>query len=304
MPWVLRERARSGGVGAVHLPAVTPLTSPPPSAATHRARVLAFDPARDGFSFSNRFLWTADDLGHLAAGLRPLTAGLSMALPALLGGAARGKKGALGGLALGSGLAAARSDGKLVEWLAQRWPQFGLCGGMAHVAIERWPGAGRLATAALQKPHVRPLLRRRQEKTIREAGATYARYWLPMRTGLAPMPHPPFGAALLREYVSIRVRIDSGRPALLHLVGDARDPFANHQVVGFGYRDHADRAGGVLLVYDPNAPGQTRHISIGVQADDPGQCDVTTDIPTGPRASRDAISRVPGRIGMVFTTPV
>jgi hypothetical protein len=106
-----------------------------------------------------------------------------------------------------------------------------------------------------------------------------------MRTGLAPMPHPPFGRAVLRQYVAVRVRIDSGRPALLHLVGDARDPFANHQVVAFGYRDHADRPGGVL-------PG------------DPSRCDVTTDIPTGPRASRDAISRVPGRIGMVFTTPV
>ena len=282
-----------------------PQTAPPPAPlVTARARVLAFDPARDGFSFSNRFLWTDGDLAHLTAGLRPFTAGLAAALPAAFGGVFKGSRGALGGAALGSALAAAKWDGRAVEAVAQRWPQFGLCGGMAHVAIERWPLKGGLPTARLQKANIRPMLRRRQEVTIRDAGATYARYWLPMRLGLAPMPHPPFGTALLRQYVAVRVRIDSGRPALLHLVGDARDPFANHQVVAFGYRDHADRAGGVLLVYDPNAPGRTRRVSVGVLPDDPTRCDLTTDIPTGPRASRDAISRTPGRIGMVFTTPV
>ena len=277
---------------------------PLPATAPSRQRVLAFDPARDGFSFPNRFLWTDGDLAHLTAGLRPWTAGLAAAVPALLGGSVRGGRGVVGGAALGGALAAAKLDGRLVARVAQRWPQFGLCGGMAHVAIERWPLRAGLPTAQLQKAQIRPLLRRRQEATIRDAALTYARYWLPMRTGLAPMPHPPFGTALLRQYVAVRVRIDSGRPALLHLVGDARDPFANHQVVAFGYRDHADRAGGVLLVYDPNAPGRTRHVSVGVLRDDPSRCDITTDIPTGPRASRDAISRTPGRIGMVFTTPV
>ena len=283
-----------------------PTTSPSSTAAarTGRARVLPFDPSRDGFSFSNRFLWTDDDLAHLAARLRPWTAGLTAAIPTLVGGSVRGVRGGVSGTVVGAALAAAHVDGRVVAALARRWPQFGLCGGMAHVAIERWPLRAGLPTAHLEKVRVRPLLRRRQEQTIRDAAFTYARYWLPMRTGLAPMPHPPFGTALLRQYVAVRVRLDSGRPALLHLVGDARDPFANHQVVAFGYRDHADRAGGVLLVYDPNAPGVTRHVSVGVLAADPGRCDITTDIPTGPRASRDAISRTRGRIGMVFTTAV
>ena len=276
----------------------------PSLSASSREHVLDFRPQRDGFSFSNRFLWTEEDLAHLASGLRPFTAGLAAALPAVLGGAARGRRGALGGAALGSALAAAKWDRKALTAVAQRWPQFGLCGGMAHVAIERWPLRGGIPTAQLQKARIRPLLRRRQETTLRGTVSHYARYWLPMRLGVAPMPHPPFGTALLRQYVAIRVRIDSGRPALLHLVGDARDPFANHQVVAFGYRDHADLPGGVLLVYDPNAPGRTRRISIGVLLAAPHRCDITTDIPTGPRAGRDAISRMPGRIGMVFTTPV
>jgi hypothetical protein len=268
---------------------------PSPLPAEAAGHALAFDPAADGFAFPNVFTWTEEDLTDLADQLR---AGAVAALTTVAGVAAGvgGGRRALAPGAVAGGLLGAAFGGAVVRGLARGWPTFGLCGGMALSAIERWPHRAGLRTGALERDRVRALLRRRQARTIRAAGARFVGYWLGTRLLGGAALAPPFGEALRREVAAAQARIDAGRPVVLGLVGDAPDPFEMHQVVAFGYRDVA---GGTRFdVYDPNAPGKTRHVTAGT---DGARTHVTTDLPTGPRpGGRVHLSTKPGRLGMAF----
>ena len=290
-----------------------PAASPPRPAAPADAVSVAldFDPARDGFSFGNRFEWTDADLDVLAAALRPVSA-LPFALGGALGGALsgangrdanrrganrRGGVGAASGAAVAGGLGWAGGGG-LVRAVARRWPSFGLCGGMALAAIERWPARGRLATADLDRGPMRALLRRRQEATLRASLPRFARYWALARFVPSATPHAPLADDLERELDVLVDTLRSGRPALLGLVGDAPDPFALHQVVAFG----VERRGpldATLQVYDPNAAGQTRRIT--TTGAGRGRTSISTDMATGLRADgRAHISTRPGHLSHLF----
>ena len=252
--------------------------SPTASSAASTHVRLDFDPARDGFAFRNRFEWTDADLSVLDRRLRPL-ASAAVGAAAAIGGAAAGPVGAAAGAVAGAAVGATGLGGALVRAVARQWGSFGLCGGMALAAIERWPQAGRVPTSALQADALRPLLRRRQEATLRAALPRFAAEWARARRwGPA---EAPLAASLARELDRIEATLRGGRPALVGLVGDAPDPFANHQVVVFGM----DRTGPVsasLDVYDPNGPGQTRWIrtASGARA---GTTSVATSLPTGRR---------------------
>lgn len=254
---------------------------------------LDFDPSRDGFSFPNRFSWTDDDLDTLASRLRPASA-VPLALVGALGGRASGRRGALAGFGIGAALGAAGAGRGLIRAIATRWPSFGLCGGMALAAIERWPQKSDTSTADLQQGPVRALLRRRQERTLRASLPRFASGWL---RALASRDDRAWPADLRREIDRIQVRLAQGRPALVGLIGDAPDPFSLHQVVVFG----VDRRGpleATLHVYDPNAPGQTRTITTHV---DSAGASIATTIPTGPgRDGRVRISRRPGHLHHLF----
>ncbi|MDT0631896.1 hypothetical protein RQM47_14985 [Rubrivirga sp. S365] len=276
-------------------PARTDTPAPP------GAVVLDFDPARDGFSFPNRFEWTDGDLDVLAGALRPLAA-----LPFALGGALGGRFGGgsdQGGAGTAAGAAVAGGagwavGGGLVRSVARRWPTFGLCGGMALAAVERWPARGRVATAALEREPMRALLRRRQEATLRASLPRFARYWALVRFTPGAMPHAPLAGALAAELDRVEAALRAGRPALLGLVGDAPDPFTLHQVVAFGV-DRRGRLDATLQVYDPNAPGQTRTITTGGAG--AGRTAISTDLPTGRRADgRVHISTRPGHLSHLF----
>lgn len=249
---------------------------------------LDFDPARDGFSFSNSFRWTEADLTALDEALRPFARPLVAALPALGGVLAGGWRGLVGGAAVGAGLTPF-GDG-LVRGTAQRWPTFGLCGGMALAASERWPHDVGLPTADLRSEPIRRLLWRRQMRTLRASGATFLRYWTAARLG-RPTPTDD----LLREWTAIREQIDAGRPAIVGLVGDAPDPFAQHQVLAFGYAGTDER--GTLFVYDPNAPGEERTVAFTLSG---SGARITTDLPVGPTAGGYHISTRPGHLSMFF----
>ncbi len=253
---------------------------------------LDFDPARDGFSFPNSFRWTESDFVYLYGMLRPVAGPVAAALPAMGGAVTGGWRGFAGGAAVGAGLAWAGLAPALVRVGAERWPAFGLCGGMALAAAERWPHRAGLPTAELEAERLRPLLWRRQARTLRAAAPTFLRYWSSARLGRAR-----FGDALLREWNTIRQRIDAGRPVVLGLVGDAPDPFAQHQVLAFGYAGTDER--GTLTVYDPNSPGVERNIAFTIVPG--GRVRITTDLPTGPtRSGGYHISTRPGRLDMVF----
>ena len=287
----------SHSVGSPSVPA-------PASGAPAARTVLPFDPARDGFAFANSFTWTDDDLAELARRLRPLAGAALGGLGAAAGALARGPRAAAAAGAAGAVLGATGAADGLVRAVARRWRTFGLCGGMALAAVERWapspeaPGllARRTPTARLEKDAVRPLLRRRQAETLRRSLWRFGTLWL--RARLDGTAHPPLGLQLRAEVEGAARQIEAGRPALLGLVGDAPDPFTNHQVVAFGVE--RDASGATFLVYDPNAPGQTRHVRARTLTGDPTRTDVWTDIPTGPRARGVHLSTRPNWLATVI----
>jgi hypothetical protein len=264
---------------------------------------LPFDPARDGFAFPNRFVWMEEDVEHLTAELTGVLAGAGGALAGAAGAIAGGRRALLPAAVAGAAVAAVLGGG-LVRRFTRRWPEFGLCGGMATAAVERWPVDGGVTTSKLQRDDIRDLLRRRQYSTLRSAGMRFVGYWIGTRLLGGPSLAPPFGRALAREVEIARRRIDAGRPVILGLVGDAPDPFEMHQVVAFGYRAIPAAASGSdavaatrFEVYDPNAPAERRHVTAGIEGD---RTNITTDLPTGPRKRGFHLSKIQGRLGMVF----
>ncbi len=278
----------------------TPLGAAPdpaPLARTSQATVLAFDPARDGFSFTNSFAWTEDDLDHLSRRLRPLSA-LALAGAGAAGGRLAGRKASGAGAIVGGGVGAAGLGDGIVRGIAQRWRSFGLCGGMALAAVERWPARGRVATASLAKEPLRSLLRRRQAETLRVSLGRFMALWT--RARLDGSAHPPLAKAMAASVEHAARVIEGGRPVVLGLVGDAPDPTRNHQVVAFGVERGAASGEATFHVYDPNAPGLTRFIHTARLASDPRRTDVSTDIPTGPTARGFRISTRPGWLATIL----
>lgn len=262
------------------------------------AVLLDFDPARDGFGFSNHFVWTDDDLNVLSRSLHPWASG-ALGVVGSAVGAVRGRRGAAGGGLLGTAVALGGGGDRLVRTIARRWSSFGLCGGMALAAVERWPAAGRVSTSDLERDHLRPLLRRRQEATLRAALSQFARYWARVRFTPGAMPEAPLAALLERELDAIEARLRAGRPVVLGLVGDAPDPFALHQVVGYGL-DRTGPISGTITVYDPNAPGQSRTITTA-PGRAPRRTRIETDLLTGPRKGGGAhVSTRAGHLSHVF----
>ena len=268
---------------------------------TSRSILLDFDPARDGFGFSNSFAWTDDDLGSLTRTLRPARAG-ALAVAAAAGGAVSGGLGGAAAAALAGGaLGAGGLGGAVVRGVAQRWSTFGLCGGMALAAIERWPHRGGPHTAELDRDHVRALLRRRQEATLRASLGRFTSLWARVRAS-RPGEAAAFPRALALELDRIADTLDAGRPALVGLIGDAPDPFSQHQVVVFGIEQRG-RFDATLQVYDPNAPGAAREITVAPDGDDGAR--ITTTLPTGRRPNGHAhISTRAGVLSHLFAIDV
>ncbi|GAB5534780.1 MAG: hypothetical protein Rubg2KO_10290 [Rubricoccaceae bacterium] len=266
---------------------------------TTHSILLPFEPSRDGFVFRNSFSWTEADLSFLAQRYRTLTSGAVGLVGALGGGLAGGVLGRVaGGVAAGALGRAGVGDG-LLRAAVKQWSGFGLCGGMALSAIERWPGTNRVPTSALKPGPMRTLLWRRQQQTLDASLVTFARVWIRVRFVPGNVPHAPFADELNRQLDRIQETLTSGRPALVGLVGDAPDPFALHQVVVFGIERRGDLSA-TLSVYDPNAPGRTRHI-VTRPAPMPGRTCLTTDMPTGPTTTgRCHISTRAGELSHLF----
>ena len=266
----------------------TPSNTPP----LGKMSILDFEPARDGFGFANVFTWTDDDLRVLTSELGPFLKGLGLGLPAVLGRAIGGRRGLLVGLATGAALSFSTASDVRVRKLAQRWRTFGLCGVMALLAKERWEAAAEGTTSELKRDAIRPILRLRQARTIRAAWPKFLKYWLQahLSQGIASPDE------LSQEVNKVRTEIDTGRLAVLGLVGDTPDPFATHQVVAFGYEN--GNGGTDFHVYDPNGPGRTRHVVI---REKDGRTVIETDLPTGPKKGGGYhISKTIGALSMMF----
>ncbi|CAN5518653.1 hypothetical protein BH23BAC4_BH23BAC4_16890 [soil metagenome] len=260
-------------------------------------QLLDFVPARDGFSFANIFAWTAEDLDWLEQRLRVPAALAAIALPAL-GGRLVGKTAA--GAAVGAALAVGGFGSAVVRGFARQRRTFGLCGGMAATVVDRWP-SDRVFTADLRRESVRPLLRDRQIETLMTSGGRFVNAWV--SSHLQPGGPAPFEATQ-RELDRVVRSIDNGRPEVLGLAGDTPDPFAQHQVVCFGYED-SDAEGTKLFVYDPNTPGATKHIRLLADDGKKGVW-ISTDIATGRYLGGGAplVSRTPGAINRILVVDI
>lgn len=255
-------------------------------------RLLDFDPVRDGFWFANIFAWTDDDLSELSSQLGPLIKGIGMGFPAILGKAFAGRLGFISGLVVGATLSFSKASNSVLHAVARRWRTFGLCGGMALLAKERWGSATDEPTIELDRDSIRPILRLHQAQTIRASWPRFLKYWLQ-----ALASRGVFAAEeLWEESWKAMAEIDEGRLAIIGLVGDTPDPFATHQVVAFGYEEQLAEID--FHVYDPNAPGRVRHVVVRKKED---QTVIETDMPTGPKKQGGYhISKTEGSLSMLF----
>lgn len=220
----------------------------------------AFDPQLHGFAFANSFVLTADERGKLIAGLAT---------------AIDGALGALGPLGLAARIFGVRD--KLAQLLVSAVPErYGLCGGMAFAALDYFR-AGRHAprgTGPNDQPPVGSPLRLYLWHRLLESwaanGVTFLE-WI-ARLHLLPVRWPfDAGPKALRDrsrdaWRMLKRSIDAGDPVPLGLVGEAPDPFLDHQVLAYGYEARTDLTG-TIYVYDMNCPGAGQTIGIDLTSD-------------------------------------
>lgn len=280
---------------------VTIIQTEKPTSLRHESVILDFDPKEDGFGFTNVFTWTGEDLDYLSNELTPmLKAGLFL-LPVFLGKAIAGRKGGIVGIGLGVFLTGGRLVDTALRSVSMQWPTFGLCGGMALRAKQRWVGDYEQKTCALNREEMRSDLRIAQEEALRASWTNFLRYWILARArSLLGQPMVAEHGVLAAELQQVTSELRDGRPCIVGLVGDTPDPFATHQVVVFGIELEPDCS--TLHVYDPNAPGRTRHVWIHST---PQGVKLTTDLPTGPKkAGGYHISKKAGDLSMLFAINV
>lgn len=153
---------------------------------------------------------------------------------------------------------------------------YGLCGGMAFAALDYFHSG--IATPRGtdendQPPPGSPLRTYLGDRLIQSwepNGLTFLE-WI-ARLVLVP-PRWPFngGPRALRDrtrdaWSALRGKLDAGVPTPLGLVGEATDPFQDHQVVAYDYAQTSERAG-TIFVYDMNCPGAGRTIEIDLGPD-------------------------------------
>jgi len=220
----------------------------------------AFDPQVHGFAFANSFQLKSDERAKLIAALAT---------------AIDGALGALGPLGLAARIFGVRD--KLAQLLVSAVPDnYGLCGGMAFAALDYFR-AGRptpRGTGPADQPPVGSTLRLYLWQRLLESwtsnGVTFLE-WI-ARLNLLP-GWWPFGGGpkALRDrsrdaWRTLRRRIDAGDPIPIGLVGEAADPFLDHQVLAYGYESKTDLTG-TIHVYDMNCPGAGQTIDIDLTAD-------------------------------------
>ena len=78
----------------------------------------------------------------------------------------------------------------------------------------------------------------------------------------------PFGAGpralrdrSLRNWNTLRQRIEAGQPTVIGLIGESPNPFLDHQVLAYGY-DETGTSGGRIYVYDSNCPTTEQTIDV------------------------------------------
>jgi hypothetical protein len=220
----------------------------------------AFDPQLHGFAFANSFRLAPDERGKLIAALAT---------------AIDGALGTLGPLGLAARILGVRD--KLARLLVSAVPDnYGLCGGMAFAALDYFR-AGRpvpRGTGPNDQPSVGSTLRLYLWQRLLESWASNGVTFLEWIARLHLLPARwPFdaGPRALRDrsrdaWRTLKRSIDAGDPVPIGLVGEATDPFLDHQVLAYGYDPKTDLSG-TIYVYDMNCPGAGQTIEIDLSTD-------------------------------------
>ena len=219
-----------------------------------------FLPEVDGFAFRNSFTLTDEERTKL---IEILNLAIDTTL-VLLGPA---------GLAMR--LFGVRD--RLQSFAANAVPSgYGLCGGMAFAALDYFysgiptpRGAGDDDQPPPDSP-LRSYLGKRLIESWEPNGLTFLE-WI-SRLYLLPRGWPFSGGPRAlrdrtrREWDALQRKLDAGEPTAIGLVGDASDPFQDHQVVAYDYARTSATAG-TIFVYDMNCPdaGQTIEIDLATE---------------------------------------
>jgi hypothetical protein len=220
----------------------------------------AFDPQVNGFAFTNAFALSDEERTRL------LTA-VAITIDSALG--------MLGPFGLAARLTGTRD--KLAQLLVSALPdRYGLCGGMAFAALDYFRARAPTpqGTGPDDQPPVGSALRMYLWRRLLDSwalnGATFLE-WI-ARLHILPMRWPfDAGPRALRDrsrvaWLALQQHVDAGDPIPLGLVGDARDPFLDHQVLCYGYERRSELAG-TIYVYDMNCPGRAQTIEIDLSAE-------------------------------------
>lgn len=217
-----------------------------------------FDPAEHGFAFINAWDFDESERQELRDLFDQYLKWGAIAGTALLG--------LPGAILAPAGILALRN--KLEEGLA---PGYGLCGGMAFVALDYFLAGRPLPRGSHthdQPPAGHPLRRYLWQRQIKSLVSDLDRFlaWLilleylpagwPFRGGPARLE-----AMTRTEWAKLKRDIDRNRPVPIGLVRDTQYVFDNHQVLAIGYTAQADDSGGAIDLYDPNCPDRTSRIS-------------------------------------------
>ncbi len=210
-----------------------------------------FSADHDGFAFANSFTLTGEERERIRSAL-------ALTVDAALG--------ALGPLGLAARVAGVRD--RLTAIAADAIPErYGLCGGMAFATLDYYyagrplPRGGGVDDQPADGSVLRGYLWDRLIESWELNGVTFIE-WI-ARLLLLPEQWPfDGGPVALRDrsreaWRTLQQSLDGGKPVPLGLVGSARDPFLDHQVVATGY-EPLDGDRGTIFVYDMNCPGGER----------------------------------------------
>ncbi|MEK6225568.1 MAG: hypothetical protein AABM40_04650 [Chloroflexota bacterium] len=207
----------------------------------------AFDPAVNGFAFTNSFQLSGEERAKLSA---ELASAIDQSLRSL------------GPLGLAARVTGMRD--RLAQLLVSAVPDnYGLCGGMAFAALDYFRTEASLprGQGANDQPPPGSPLRLYLWQRLLEGWVLNGARFLEWTARLHFLPRQwPFdgGPAALRNrsrdaWRLVRVHVDAHDPVPIGLVGELVDPFQDHQVLATGYEPGSETAG-TIYTYDMNCP--------------------------------------------------
>jgi len=238
------------------------------------ARTTEFHPETDGFLFNNSWAWDSTE----DATMRKLMSEALVAAEAALGPIIAPFL--LPALALVPFpfdlIALAAANGKIVDAIATAVEKgdngkYGLCGGMVFASLDYWHRHWVVPQGKNKDDHpqrttpqgkqLRDYIWTRLINSLQLNAVTFLK-WMGMVTTSG-------GLKWLVDQTSaqlgtLRSLLGSGTPVPLGLVGTTSNPFENHQVLCYGYKDEADGTTS-LFIYDENRPNAESIIRLDVR---------------------------------------